>query len=74
MQTATFKKISSPEDIHELVIGDQILDHPEPGKAKTYTVSNISNGIVYAIHEDGITDLRVFPQDETLIANWWLVR
>ena len=69
-----FKKISSPEDIHGLVIGDQILDHPEPEKAKTYTVSNISNGIVYAIHEDGITDLRVFPLDEVLESNWWLVR
>ncbi len=67
------KKISSVNDIQQLVIGDMLLDHAELAKAKTYTVKNITNGIIYAIHDNGNYDLKVFPADSPSEREWWLL-
>jgi hypothetical protein len=67
------RKISSIKDIQQLVIGDTLLDHAELEKAKAYTVRNITNGIIYAIHDDGYCDLKVFPADSPSERDWWLL-
>ena len=67
------RKISSVKDIQQLVIGDTLLDHAEPEKAKKYLVRNITNGIIYAIYDDGYCDLKVFPADSPSEREWWLL-
>jgi hypothetical protein len=67
------KKISSIGDIRKLVIGDKLLDHPEPEKAKTYTIRNITDGIIYAIYENNHLHLKVFSADNLSHREWWLL-
>ena len=67
------KKISSVKDIRQLVIGDTLIDDAEISNAKKYTIRNITNGIIYAIHESGYCDLKVFSADAPSHTNWWLL-
>jgi hypothetical protein len=39
---------------------------------KTYTIGNISHGLVYAILDNGHLELKVFKTDEVPDASWWV--
>ena len=57
------RKINSANDIRQLVIGDTLIDDVEISNARKYTVTNIHDGIIYAIYENGYSDLKVFSAD-----------
>jgi hypothetical protein len=68
------KQILSVSDVKKLQVGDQILDNPEFSLAKTYIVQNISNNMVYAIHENGHRELKLLRTDEMPQFPWWVIR
>ncbi|HVY75716.1 MAG TPA: hypothetical protein VG890_12840 [Puia sp.] len=67
------KKLNSITDVLRLSVGDTLLDAAEPENAKTYTIKNIADGIIYAVHESGHLDLKVFSADNFSGNEWWLV-
>ena len=67
------KKIASARDIRQLVIGDTLIDDGEISKAKKYTIRNITDGLVYAIHDNGNYDLKVFSVETPSHTDWWLL-
>jgi hypothetical protein len=67
------KKINSVNDIRQLVIGDTLIDDSEILKAKKYTIRNITNGLIYAIHDNGFCNLKVFSADAPSHTDWWLL-
>jgi hypothetical protein len=66
------KQILSVSDVKKLKAGDQLSDHPELSLGKTYTVENISHGIVYAIYDNGYLELKIFKTDEIPASPWWV--
>ena len=66
------KQILSVSDVKQLKTGDQLSDHPEWSMGKTYTIGNISYGLVYAIFDNGHLELKVFKTDEVPDAPWWV--
>jgi hypothetical protein len=58
------KQILSVSDVKKLKAGDQLSDHPEMSLGKTYTIANVSHGLVYAICENGHLELKIFKTDE----------
>jgi|GEM_PF-1090717 len=67
------RKINSAKDIRQLVIGDTLIDDAEISNARKYTVTNIHDGIIYAIYENGYSDLKVFSADLPSHTDWWLL-
>jgi hypothetical protein len=67
------RKINSVKEIQQLVIGDTLLDDAEPEKAKPYIVRNITDGVIYAIHDSGFSDLKVFRTDGPPESDWWIL-
>ncbi len=67
------RKISSVKEIQKLAIGDRLLDHSEPEKAKTYVIRNITKEIIYAMHDSGFYDLKVFRADNPSERDWWIL-
>jgi hypothetical protein len=67
------KKISSVRDIRQLAVGDTLIDDAEISSARKYTIKNIANGIIYAIHESSHCNLKVFSADEPSHTSWWLL-
>jgi hypothetical protein len=66
------KQILSVSDVKKLKAGDQLSDHPELALGKTYTIENISHGIVYAVHDNGHLELKIFKTDEIPEITWWV--
>jgi hypothetical protein len=66
------KQILSVGDVKKLKAGDQLSDHPELSRGKIYTVENISHGILYAIHDNGYFELKIFKTDEMPEVPWWI--
>jgi len=62
------KKVTSIVDVHQ---DDVLFDNPVVEKAKQYKIENISNGNIYAIHNDGILDLKVINSYDLLTGSWW---
>jgi hypothetical protein len=68
------KQILSVSDVKKLKVGDQLFDNPEFALAKIYIVQNVSNSMVYAIHENGHRELKLLKTDEMPQACWWVIR
>jgi len=68
------KQILSVSDIKKLQVGDQLFDNSEFSLAKTYIIQNISNSMVYAIHENGHRELKLLRTDEMPQSSWWVTR
>ena len=68
-----FKQFLSVSDIQKLKIGDQLCDGPQLSLAKLYTIGNISHGLVYAIHQNGHFELKIFRSSEMPATSWWLL-
>ena len=66
------KQILSVSDVKKLKAGDQLSDNPELSLGKTYTIENISDGIVYAIYDNGYLELKIFRTDEIPDTPWWV--
>ena len=67
------KKLNSVHDIRQLVIGDQLLDHPEESKAKRFVIENISDTNIYAVYDNGWRELKILKMDSSPETDWWLV-
>lgn len=67
------RKINSARDIRQLVIGDTLIDDAEISNAKKYTVKNISDGVIYAIYDNGYCNLKVFSADLPSNSDWWVL-
>jgi hypothetical protein len=67
------KKLNSVHDLRRLVIGDQLLDHPEELNAKRFRIENISETNIYAIYENSWRELKILKMDSTPEPDWWLV-
>ncbi len=65
------KQILSVSDVKQLKIGDLLSDHPEWSLGKTYTVENISRGLVYIIFDNGHLELKILKTDEIPQTAWW---
>jgi hypothetical protein len=68
------KQILSVGDVKKLQVGDQLFDNPEFSLAKTYVVQNVSDSMVYAIHENGHQELKLLKTDEIPGSSWWVIR
>ena len=66
------KQILSVSDVKKLKAGDQLSDHPELAMGKTYTIENISHGLVYAVYDNGNFELKVFNTNEIPAMPWWV--
>ena len=58
------KQILSVSDVKKLQVGDELFDHPEFSQAKIFIVQNVSDGTIYAIHENGRRELKILKTDE----------
>jgi hypothetical protein len=67
------KQILSVRDVKKLKVGDQLFNHSELQLAKTYTIQNISDGMVYAIHENGYHELKILQIDYLPQDSWWVI-
>ena len=67
------RKLDSEKDIRQLGIGDVLVNQPDTDSAKSFTVENVSDGIVYAIHEKGFRLLKLILLTAALEENWWLI-
>jgi hypothetical protein len=65
-------KILSRGDFKKLKIGDQLLNSPEPRKAKIYIIKNISREVVYAIYDDGQLELKLLDENKIVKGSWWV--
>ena len=70
--TGMLKQILSVSDIKKLQVGDLLFDNAEFSLAKIYTVQNVSNNIIYAIHENSHRELKLLKTDELPYASWWI--
>ena len=68
------KQILSVSDVKKLQVGDQLFDNPEFSLAKIYVVRNVSDRMIYAIHEDGHQELKLLKTDEMPASSWWVAR
>ena len=68
------KQILSVSDVSKLKVGDQLFDNPEFSLAKVYIVQNVSNGTIYAVHENGLRELKILKTDEMPYLSWWVKR
>jgi hypothetical protein len=66
------KKILSVSDVKKLQVGDQLCDNPDYTLAKTYTVQNISDSTIYAIHDDGQLELKMLNKNAMPDSMWWV--
>lgn len=66
------KKIISDRDVRNLHIGDVLVDR-ENGESKSFVVENVSDGIVYAIHEEKFRLLKLLLHNTPPDDNWWLI-
>ena len=67
------KQILSISDVKKLQVGDQLFDDPEYSLAKTYIIQNISDGVVYAIYENGYQVLKLSKADDLPREAWWIL-
>ncbi len=66
------KKLNNVHDLRQLVIGDQLLDHPEELKAKRFRIENISETNIYAVYENSWRELKILKMDSKPEPDWWL--
>ena len=67
------KQVLSVSDVRKLKVGDQLFNHSELQLAKTYTIQNISEGMVYAIYENGYRELKILQTDYLPQDSWWVI-
>ena len=66
------RQLLSISDVEKLKSGDQLSDHPEWSSGKIFTVVNVCNGLIYAISEGYLLELKTFKIDALPQAPWWL--
>jgi hypothetical protein len=66
-----WKKIDSPEIIEDLTIGKILTNNPD-GSGKQYEIKGISDGLIKAVHSDGIIALKILTEKELLSGNWYV--
>jgi len=72
--TGMLKQILSVSDVKKLQVGAELFDNSEFSLAKIYIVQNVSNGTIYAVHENGHRELKILKTDEMPYSSWWVER
>ena len=67
------RKLLSRKDVNTLRIGDVLVDQDDPSIAKTFLVENITDGIVYVIHDSSRRLLKLLLKSLPPAESWWLV-
>ena len=66
------KQILSVTDVKKLKTGDILSDHPDFSLGKKYTIEKVSQGNIYAIHDNGFLEMKILKMDEVPGNEWWV--
>ncbi len=67
------KQILSVSDVDKLKTGDILSDHSELSLGKKYTIENVFQGNIYAIHDNGFLEMKILKMDEVPGKKWWVI-
>jgi hypothetical protein len=66
-----WKKIDTRLVVTRMIVGNVITDNPD-NATDLYVVKSIRDGYVIALHEDGKSAVKFFPESELLNGKWWV--
>ena len=68
--TPMWKKIENQQMIVDLAIGKFLTNNPPAGKQ--YQIKSIGDGLIKAVHSDGVISLKIFTEKDLLSGNWYV--
>jgi len=66
-----WKKIDTNLVVSRMIVGNMITDNPDD-PTDLFEVKTIREGYVIALHEDGKSEVKFFPESELLNGKWWV--